>query len=123
VALAQGLRFVWKCPVHAVRSSHSQAWQLAHVSFLGVFADARRQQYFVTCYEHGFMTRPSQIIEKADLEIWLGKCSLAVSPESIPGVPESRTPRASDLIRYSLKHGLESGLELDPIHLRPVLGK
>jgi tRNA threonylcarbamoyl adenosine modification protein YeaZ len=123
VALAQGLRFVWKCPVHAVRSSHAPAWQLSGVSFLGVFADAKRQQLFVTCYERGIMTRPSQIIERHELDEWLGKCSQAVSSEPLAGVPHQQLPQAADLIRYSLAHGLEPDLALDPIYLRPALGK
>lgn len=123
VALAQGLRFVWKCPVHAVRSSHALAWQFSGISFLGVFADAKRGQLFVTCYERGVMTRPSQIIERGELEEWLGKCSLAVSSEPLAGVPRQQIPQAADLVRYSMAHGLEPELALDPIYLRPALGK
>jgi len=122
VAVAQGLRFVWKCPLHAVRSSHALAWLLPQVSFLGVFADAKRQQVFVTCYERGQMTRPSQLIERDELENWIGKCSHAVTSDPLLAVPHHQTPHAADLIRYSMAQGLESNLPLEPIYLRPALG-
>ncbi|MEM9400296.1 MAG: tRNA (adenosine(37)-N6)-threonylcarbamoyltransferase complex dimerization subunit type 1 TsaB [Verrucomicrobiota bacterium] len=123
IATAQGLRSVWGCDVKAIRSSHALAWSQKHISFLGVFADARRNQYFFTGYEEGRMTRKTQVIERHEVEDYLSKCTLAVSAESDELIPNEVTLHAMDLIFYQKNFSFSDELELEPIHLRESVAK
>jgi tRNA threonylcarbamoyl adenosine modification protein YeaZ len=119
LALAEGLALPWGARVLPVRSSHAAAHAAGEEGLLGVFADAKRNQLFVTCYERGRMTEPSRVIERSELASWRGRCASAVSGEPLNGVPAVVTPLAENLIRYTLEHGVEAGLPAEPIHLRP----
>jgi len=121
IATAQGLARAWKCPILPVRSSSALAWKHRHVSFLGIFADAKRTQYFFTAYEKGQLSRPSSLIPQAETENYLSKCSLALSPDPLAGIPTHEAPTAEDLARHYLAYGAEEGLSLGPIYLHPPL--
>lgn len=121
IALAQGLALGWNAQVEAVRSSNGVAFQHRNTTFLGVFSDARRNQLFVTCYERGQLSRPSQVIAREDLEIWLGKCTLAVSSDGFSSDLLHTVPTATDILLHLFEHGLKDNLPLEPIHLRPPL--
>lgn len=119
IACAQGLARVWGCPVEPVRSSHAIGRVLNHVTFLGVFADAKRGQLFFTAYENGRMTRPSCLIPFASLPDYLSKCTRAVATGPLPGLDDVQIPQARDLASYWLEHGPEPTLPLEPIYLHP----
>jgi len=121
IATAQGLAQVWGSQLVPVRSSSAQAWKHRHVSFLGIFADAKRSHYFFTAYENGLLTRESHLIRQDELEAYLSKCSLALSPDPLPGVPTQEVPEAADLGHYYLAHGAEPQLTLEPLYLHPPL--
>lgn len=117
IALAQGLARAWRCPVEPVRSSHAVAHDLQEVTFLGVFADAKRGQLFFTAYAHGVMTRPSCLIPTSAMEDHLSKCTRAISCGPLAGVPDCHTPTAASLTRARLRLGPEPDLALEPIYL------
>jgi tRNA threonylcarbamoyl adenosine modification protein YeaZ len=117
VAAAQGLARVWQCPVEGVRSTHAVARVLPEVSFLGVFADAKRGQIFFTGYEHGRMTQASRLIPADALEAHRASCSRAVACGPLPGVPECVLPTAAELGRFWHQGTSEPGLPLEPIYL------
>ncbi|MEM9444635.1 MAG: tRNA (adenosine(37)-N6)-threonylcarbamoyltransferase complex dimerization subunit type 1 TsaB [Verrucomicrobiota bacterium] len=122
VATAQGLSTVWNASIRGVRSSNALAWKMKHVSYLGVFADARRHQYFFTPYKEGALIEPTQVLDTKLLEDYLSKCSLAISAEKDANIPESVSLSAGDLIRHDCNFGPEKkSLILEPIHLRPSI--
>lgn len=116
ISAAQGLALGWSADLIPIRSSHALGWEYRHISFLGVFSDAKRQKYFFTAYEHGKMTRESQLIDKDEIDAYLSKCSLALSTDVLPDIPKHSPPFASHLIEYDLAHDTEE-LTLDPIYL------
>ena len=121
IASAEGLAVVWNCPVLPVRSTGSIAWQFPQASLLGVFSDARRGDVFATFYAAGKLERPTAVHPAAELPRLLSRCTQAVSSDGLPGVPETASPDAHTLAAYLHAHGLEPGLPLEPIHLRPAL--
>ncbi len=122
IAVAMGFRAVWGCDLFALRSVDGIAWRRKEVSFLGVFQDARRGQFFVTYYERGRLARETKVIEKYELDEHLGKCSLALSDGSLPEF-EKATADAVAGAEVFMAFGREESLELEPIHLRPALNK
>ncbi|MFQ3671423.1 MAG: hypothetical protein SNJ84_08185 [Verrucomicrobiia bacterium] len=121
LALAQGLALPWKATVQPIRSTHSIGLQYPNVSFLGVFSDARRGQLFVTCYTRGRLARPSQVIPRDHLPLWLAKCTLAVSTDGFDPTLPLATPHASHLAWPLDHYGEHQTLPAEPIHLRPPL--
>lgn len=121
LAAAQGLARAWNCAVEAARSTHALGHSLAHVSFLGVFADAKRGQLFFTAYEQGRMTRPSRLIPTGDLDLHLSKCTRAVAVGPVAGVPETTSPRAADLLRAWAAGAREPDLKCEPIYLHDAV--
>ena len=121
IASAEGMAAVWHCPVLPVRSTGSIAWRHADVAMLGVFSDARRGDFFATYYAQGKMAQPTIVHPMKDLAEFLGRCSLAVTTDSLPGIGKQEKPEARTLAAYLHAHGLEPGLSLEPIHLRPAL--
>ena len=51
----------------------------------------------------------------------LNRCTLAVTTDSLPGIKTKQKPDALNLAAYLHAHGLEPGLPLEPIHLRPAI--
>jgi len=123
IASAEGLAAVWHCPVLPVRSTGSLAWQFSQSTLLGVFSDARRGDVFATFYASGKLERPTAVHPAAELPRLLSRCTLAITPDGLPGVGQSAKPGATSLAAYLHAHGLEPGLPLEPIHLRPALAR
>ena len=121
MASAQGLAAVWHCPVLPVRSTGSIAWQFPEATLLGVFSDARRGDVFATFYASGKLERPTAVHPASELPRLLSRCTLAVTTDNLPGVAQTAHPAATSLAAYLHAHGLEPGLPLEPIHLRPAL--
>jgi tRNA threonylcarbamoyl adenosine modification protein YeaZ len=121
IASAQGLAAVWNCPVLPVRSTGSIAWQFPEATLLGVFSDARRGDIFATFYASGKLERPTAVHPASELPRLLSRCTLAVTTDNLPGVAQTAHPAATSLAAYLHAHGLEPGLPLEPIHLRPAL--
>lgn len=120
IASAQGMSLVLGCDIVPIRSSGAIAYQYSDVSFLGVFAQARREEYFVTFYEKGKLSRPTQLIHENELENFLSKCALAVSADDIPGIAKKTIPQASHLALHFFKYGGESDLSLEPVHIPAI---
>ena len=121
IASAEGMAAVWHCPVLPIRSTGSIAWQFSQATLLGVFSDARRGDLFATFYASGKLERPTTVHPASELTRLLSRCTLAVTPDRLPGVPQTALPDAATLAAYLHAHGLEPGLPLEPIHLRPAL--
>jgi tRNA threonylcarbamoyl adenosine modification protein YeaZ len=121
IASAEGLATVWHCPVLPIRSTGSLAWQFPEATLLGVFSDARRGDVFATFYASGKLERPTSVHPISELPRLLSRCTLAVTPDGLPGVGQTALPNAPTLAAYLHAHGLEPGLPLEPIHLRPAL--
>lgn len=121
IASAEGLATVWHCPVLPIRSTGSLAWQFPVATLLGVFSDARRGDVFATFYASGKLERPTSVHPISELPRLLSRCTLAVTPDGLPGVGQTALPNAPTLAAYLHAHGLEPGLPLEPIHLRPAL--
>jgi len=121
IASAAGLAAVWHCPVLPVRSTGSIAWRHSEIAMLGVFSDARRGDFFATYYAQGKLDRPTTVHPMKDFPEFLGRCSLAVTTDSLPGIEIQEKPEAHSLAAYLHAHALEPGLSLEPIHLRPAL--
>jgi tRNA threonylcarbamoyladenosine biosynthesis protein TsaB len=117
IAAAQGLSLSMGCEVVPARSSGAVAHELSEVSMLGVFSQARREEYFVTFYEKGKLARLTQLIHANELENFLSKCLLAVSADDIVGIKKKTFPRASHLALHFLKYGSEPDLSLEPVHI------
>lgn len=123
IASAEGMAAIWHCPVLPVRSTGSIAWQFPQASLLGVFSDARRGDVFATFYSSGKLERPTAVHPLSELPRLLSRCTLAVTPDGLPGIAQSALPDAGSLASYLHAHGLEPGLALEPIHLRPALAR
>ncbi|MFZ5806999.1 MAG: tRNA (adenosine(37)-N6)-threonylcarbamoyltransferase complex dimerization subunit type 1 TsaB [Verrucomicrobiota bacterium] len=117
IAAAQGLDLALGCKIIPVYSSNALAYQHRHVSFLGVFAPARKEEYFAAFYEKGKLSRPPQIIHAADLENSLSKCSLAVSADAIHGIAQQTPILASNLALHALEFGMDLNLPLEPFYI------
>jgi len=98
LAAAQGLALPGNLPVFGICSAWSVARQLAHVSRLGVFADARRGEYYCTVYVHGVLERATYLIPREKAEEEASKMTLAVSADPLPFIPEQCAPRAADFL-------------------------
>ena len=121
IASAEGMAAVWNCPVLPIRSTGSVAWQFSQATLLGVFSDARRGDVFATFYANGKLERPTAVHPASELPRLLSRCTLAVTPDGLPGIAQTALPDATTLAAYLHAHGLEPGLPLEPIHLRPAL--
>ncbi|MEM1157163.1 MAG: tRNA (adenosine(37)-N6)-threonylcarbamoyltransferase complex dimerization subunit type 1 TsaB [Verrucomicrobiota bacterium] len=121
IATAQGLARASGATVIPLRSTAALGIRLPHITFLGIFADARRQSFFFTAYENGRLSRPTAVYPNSDLETMLSKCSLAVTTDGLAGVPQMETPDAESLYRAYRQHGVESSLALEPVYLHPAV--
>ena len=122
LAAAHGLAEPRGVPVVGVRSADSVALQLAHVTRLGVFADARRGEYYVTLYAHGVLERPTFLIPREAAEETASKLTFAVSADPLPGIPERCAPRAADFLALPPAALIAPGANgLEPIYLREAV--
>jgi len=119
LAAAQAIAMVQRVPVHGICSAFSIAAQHPEVTRLGVFADARRGEFYGTIFNRGKMEKESFILTRDELDTELGKVTLATSAEEVPGVSQKTYPRARDLL--VLPPDLPQWVrhrELEPIYLR-----
>lgn len=122
LAAAQAIALVQRVPVHGICSAFSVAAQHASVTRLGVFADARRGEFYGTIFNRGVVEKESFILTRDELEQEIGKVTLATSAEDLPGVPDRTYPRAKDLL--TLPPDLPQWVrhrELEPIYLREAM--
>ncbi|SDU02096.1 tRNA threonylcarbamoyl adenosine modification protein YeaZ [Verrucomicrobium sp. GAS474] len=120
LAAAQGLALPHRTPIVGARSSDSIARQLPHVTRLGVFADARRGEYYCTLYALGTLERESFLLPRDGVEEMASKVTLAVSADPLPMIPEALPPRAADFLHLPHFDLLvpPAGETLEPIYLR-----
>jgi tRNA threonylcarbamoyladenosine biosynthesis protein TsaB len=124
LAAAQGIAVVQGIPVVGISSAYSIARQHATVTRLGVFADAKRREYFCTIFQNGELEKETHLIPAAELEEQLSKFTLAVSAEPLPGVVHQTCPRASDLLGLADSlPGWVTKPPLEPIYLREPLAQ
>lgn len=125
LAAAQGLALVQNVPVVGICSAYSVAMQHKKVTRLGVFADAKRREAFVTVFKNGELERDTYLIPMAELSEHASKFTMAVSAEPLDGIPVRTYPRAQDLL--ALPDDLTGWVKtqpLEPIYLRgPVAAK
>jgi len=123
LAAAQGIALAQNVPVVGICSAWSVAVQRPEVTRLGVFADAKRREAFCTTFRHGELEKSTYLLPMADLEEHIGKFTLAVSAEPLPGIATRVYPRAQDFLGFpeSFPDWVESQ-PLEPIYLRdPVV--
>lgn len=101
IGAAKGLRAVLGCPLIGVCSADAIGRDLARVSRLGVFADAKRNELYLTEFALGHRIRGPFTIPRTDLEDHLSKLTLAVSPEPLQGIPERAWPDAATLAQLA----------------------
>jgi len=121
IASAQGMAAVWSCPVLPIRSTHAIAQQFPEVTLLGVFSDARRGDIFATYYTNGKLSRATSVHPMTELPQLLSRCTLAVTPDGLAGIPQIAQPSALQLLASFASQPVESDLALAPLHLRPAV--
>jgi tRNA threonylcarbamoyladenosine biosynthesis protein TsaB len=125
LAAAQGLALAQNIPVVGICSAYSVALQFNRVTRLGVFADAKRREAFVTVFKNGELERETYLIPMADISEHASKFTLAVSAEPLEGIPVRAFPRAQEFL--ALPDDLPAWVKsqpLEPIYLRgPVAAK
>jgi len=121
IASAQGMASAWSCPVVPIRSTHAIAQQFPEVTLLGVFSDARRGDIFATYYTNGKLSRATSVHPLTELPQLLSRCTLAVTPDGLAGIPKIALPSALHLLPSLTNQPLEPDLALAPIHLRPAV--
>ena len=121
IASAHGMAASWHCPVLPIRSTGAIAWHYPNTPLLGIFSDARRGDIFATFYSMGKLQTPTQVHPATSLPSLLTRCTLAVTPDALPGIEKKVSTHATDLASYLHTHGLEPNLPCEPIHLRPTM--
>jgi tRNA threonylcarbamoyl adenosine modification protein YeaZ len=125
LAAAQGIALAQKIPVVGINSAYSVAVQLKEVTRLGVFADAKRKEAFVTVFKNGELEKDTYLIPFSEIEEHASKFTLAVSAEPLKGIPKRVYPRARDFLTLPDScPGWVTQSPLEPIYLRePVAAK
>ena len=119
IAAALALRTVRDCRVTGVCSPDAVARRLSHVTRLGVFADAKRGERYLTLYERGRRLRGPLTLPLDHVEDEVAKLTLAVSAEPLPFIPERAHPDAADIAALALDAASDADpLPLEPIYLR-----
>jgi len=121
IATAQGIAASWSCPILPIRSTHAIAQQFPEVTHLGIFSDARRGDVFATFYDHGKLCRPTTVHPMSHLPELLSRCTLAVTPDGLAGIPKIAQPSAIQLLASLVSSPLEPDLPFAPLHLRPAI--
>jgi tRNA threonylcarbamoyl adenosine modification protein YeaZ len=113
--LARGAHLIGVCSADAVGAAHPE------VTRLGVFADARRDEAYLTIYEHGVRVRGPGLIPNASVEEQTARVTLAVSADAVRGVPGQAFPDAVQVAYIARADALAnrptSGI-LQPVYLR-----
>jgi len=124
LAAAQGIALVQNIPVVGICSAFSVALQHPDVTYLGVFADAKRHEAFCTAFHSGKIAASTYLIPMAEIEDYASKFTLAVSSEPLRGIPQRAHPRARDLLSLPDSAPWVTAMPLEPIYLRdPVKPK
>lgn len=121
ISAAKGLRAVLGCPLIGVCSADAIGRDLARVSRLGVFADAKRKELYLTEFALGHRIRGPVTLPADLLEDHLSKLSLAVSPEPLPGIPQHAFPDAATLAQLAAESWQRDPTptqDPEPIYLR-----
>lgn len=121
ISAAKGLRTVLGCPLVGTCSADAVAKDLARVSRLGVFADAKRNELYLTEFALGRRIRGPFTIPTQSLDDCLAKLTLAVSAEPLPGIPERAWPVAATLAQVaaeSWRINPAANHDPEPIYLR-----
>ena len=122
LAAAQGLALPQRTPIVGVRSCDSVARQLPHVTRLGVFADARRGEYYCTLYALGALERETFLIPRDGVEAMTSKVTLAVSADPLPMIAGQCAPRAGDFLAFPESQLIGPSADgLEPIYLREAV--
>ncbi len=114
-----------KVPVIGVCSAWSVALQHKKVTRLGVFADAKRREAFLTISRTASSSATPHLIPMADIAEHASKFTLAVSAEPISGIPVRAHARAQDYLALPENSpAFVTRQPLEPIYLRePVAAK
>lgn len=124
IAAAQGIALAKNCPVVGICSAWSVAMQKSHVTRLGVFADARRGERYVTIFANGKMECETFLVANESVEEMLSKFTEVVCADPVPLIEGQCIPRAADYLQ--LADSFEGWIltePLEPIYLRdPVVG-
>jgi tRNA threonylcarbamoyl adenosine modification protein YeaZ len=119
LAAAHGIACAHQAEVVGICSAWSVAQQHAHIPLLGVFADARRGEYYCTTFAAGQMTRSTYLLAREQAAQEARQYTLAVSAELLTGVATRAYPRASDYLMIDPDSPLlERKPLLEPIYLR-----
>lgn len=123
IAAAQAIAIVQGCPVVGISSSWSVALQKKHVTRLGVFADARRGERYVTIFKNGQLERDTFLLPNNAIEEWVSKFTEVVSAEPLPFIETRAISRAEDYFYWddTFQYWVRDET-LEPIYLRePVV--
>jgi tRNA threonylcarbamoyl adenosine modification protein YeaZ len=127
LAAAYGIAQVQNCPVVGISSAFSIAIQRMTVPYLGVYADARRQELFCTEFRFGRLMEATYLIPADDFDRHSARFDVVVSPEPLKTIQEVVYPRAEDLLMLPEDFPFwVTGDSIEPIYLRdarPVLPK
>ncbi len=119
IAAAQAIALVKNSELLGICSAWSIALQRPTVTRLGVFADARRGERYLTIFSRGTLERASFLLKNEAVEEYLSKLTEAVSAEELPFIPERAAPRAEDFLQ--LPDSFDDWVKtepLEPIYLR-----
>ncbi|MES2307274.1 MAG: tRNA (adenosine(37)-N6)-threonylcarbamoyltransferase complex dimerization subunit type 1 TsaB [Verrucomicrobiota bacterium] len=124
IAAAQAIALAKSCSVVGVCSAWSVAMQKKHVTRLGVFADARRGERYLTIFANGKMERETFLVPNDSVEELVSKFTETVCADPVPLISEKVIPAAKDFLSLdSSFQGWISTDPLEPIYLRePVVG-
>lgn len=121
ISAAKGLRAVLGIPLIGICSADAVGKDHPRISRLGVFADAKRNELYLTEFTLGKRLRGPATIPRQSLEEHLAKLTLAVSAEPIPGIPERAFPNAPTLALLaaeSWRANPSADHDPEPIYLR-----
>ncbi|MBX7158643.1 MAG: tRNA (adenosine(37)-N6)-threonylcarbamoyltransferase complex dimerization subunit type 1 TsaB [Verrucomicrobiae bacterium] len=124
LAVARALRLSKGIQLMGIPSADAVGRQFAHVSRLGVFADAKRGEYYLTIYENGICIKKSHTISRERAEDEVSKLTFAVSAESLPEISERAWPHARELAQLGSqrwKDKSQQETDLEPIYLREAV--
>lgn len=122
LAAAQAIALVQSVPLVGICSAHSIGLQFRRIARLGVFADARRGEYYGTFFTRGKLESGPLLFPDSEIDKYLRKVTLGVTSEDHPLIAERAYPRASDYFSFPPDFdGWVEGAHLEPIYLREPL--
>jgi tRNA threonylcarbamoyladenosine biosynthesis protein TsaB len=122
LAAAQAVAAVKGAVLVGIASTWSLARQFSEEERLGVFADARRGEIYVTTYCRGQLEKATYLIPAAQIVSESAAMSRAVSAEPLAGISERASPRATDYFTFPETFSeWVYGPHLEPIYLREAV--